>query len=983
MSLSWNEVRDRAIRFARDWKGEGSERAERQTFWNEFFSVFGLSRRAFVSFEEPVRNLGGNFDRIDAFWRGVVLIEHKSKGQDLDRAQAQAFDYMQGLLNEGRADELPRYLILSDFARIALFDLEPEDQRDLPLFDRVRFNRVEFPLHELHQHVREFAFIKGEQAIRLDPQDPANEKAYQIMAELHDAVAHGGLTGHELERFLVRVLFCLFAEDTAIFEPNAFLSFLEHRTNPDGSDLGAQLNHLFEVLNTPGDRRSPRLDEDLAAFPYVNGRLFEERLGFPDFNTDMRNTLLGCCRFQWAKISPAVFGSLFQGVMEDRARRQQGAHYTSERDIMKVVRSLFLDELRAEFTKIKGDRSSRRRANLDDFHERLARLKFLDPACGCGNFLVLTYRELRLLELEVLKERYGGDKTLKLDLKAFCRVDVDQFYGLEISEWPSLIAEVAMWLLDHQMNLLVSETFGERLVRLPLKKSPRIRCDNALRLDWKVFLSPAECSYVLGNPPFVGKHYQNANQKADMLQVFGDFGNIGDVDFVVSWFVKAADYIKSTRIQCGLVSTNSITQGEQVPIVWGLLMERYGIKIHFAHRTFSWMSEARGKAHVHVIIIGFGNFDLPTKRIYDYEGDGERATVTEVPNISPYLTPGSDRFVSKQRKPLGDVPEMRCGNKPSDGGHFILTDAERDELLRVEPDAAQFLRRYTGSEEFLNGGMRWCLWLKDAKPSAFRSLPNVLKRVEAVRDFRLKSTAKPTREAAKRPTEFFFISQPKAEFIAIPEVSSERRTYIPIGFLSPDIVPSNKIYILAEPSLFLFGVLSSAMHMAWTTIVAGRLKSDFQYSASMVYNTFPWPQQSTAEKRATVEAAARAVLKARQQFPDSTLAELYDPRTIPPVLTKAHTALDRAVDRCYRKEPFPSDRARVEHLFALYEQLTAPLIPAAAQPRRTPRKKTATATATAPAPNSLQAEMDAAHFYSVNEEPPPYRTNPPGSAECF
>lgn len=381
MSLSWNEVRDRAVRFARDWKGEGSEKSERQTFWNEFFGVFGLSRRAVASFEAPVRNLAGNFGFIDLFWRGTLLVEHKSKGQDLDRAQAQAFDYMQGLLNEGRADELPRYLILSDFARIALFDLEPEDQRDLPLFDRVRFNRVEFPLHELHKHVREFAFIKGEQAIRLDPQDPANEKAYQIMAELHDALAHGGLTGHELERFLVRVLFCLFAEDTSIFEPNAFLSFLEHRTNPDGSDLGAQLNHLFEVLNTPEDRRSPRLDEDLAAFPYVNGRLFEERLGFADFNSDMRNALLGCCRFQWAKISPAVFGSLFQGVMEDRERRQQGAHYTSERDIMKVVRSLFLDDLRAEFAAIKADRSARRKGRLDEFHERLARLKFLDPAC--------------------------------------------------------------------------------------------------------------------------------------------------------------------------------------------------------------------------------------------------------------------------------------------------------------------------------------------------------------------------------------------------------------------------------------------------------------------------------------------------------------------------------------------------------------------------------------------------------------------------
>ncbi len=988
MSLSWNEVRDRAIRFARDWKGEGSERAERQTFWNEFFSVFGLSRRAFVSFEEPVRNLGGNFDRIDAFWRGVVLIEHKSKGQDLDRAQAQAFDYMQGLLNEGRADELPRYLILSDFARIALFDLEPEDQRDLPLFDRVRFNRVEFPLHELHQHVREFAFIKGEQAIRLDPQDPANEKAYQIMAELHDAVAHGGLTGHELERFLVRVLFCLFAEDTAIFEPNAFLSFLEHRTNPDGSDLGAQLNHLFEVLNTPEDRRSPRLDEDLAAFPYVNGRLFEERLGFPDFNTDMRNTLLGCCRFQWAKISPAVFGSLFQGVMEDRARRQQGAHYTSERDIMKVVRSLFLDELRAEFTKIKGDRSSRRRANLDDFHERLARLKFLDPACGCGNFLVLTYRELRLLELEVLKERYGGDKTLKLDLKAFCRVDVDQFYGLEISEWPSLIAEVAMWLLDHQMNLLVSETFGERLVRLPLKKSPRIRCDNALRLDWKVFLSPAECSYVLGNPPFVGKKEQDSGQKADMEVIWGNVKGTGILDFVTCWYRKAAEYIEATRIRCAFVSTNSISQGEQVGVLWGELFNRWHLKIHFAHRTFSWMSEARGKAHVHVVIIGFGAFDWSPKRIYEYDRPDAATTVATVTNINPYLLEGSDTTVRTCTKPINGAPAISYGSMMIDKDRqhgeeagLILSRSHRDALLAECPPLAPFIRRLYGGDEFLNNTERWCLWLVNAPPELLDQSPLLKARIQGVKAFRESSSRPQTKALALMPTLFGEIRQPDRPYLLLPKVSAHTRRYLPIGFLKPEHIASGSALIVPGATRFHFGILSSAMHNAWMRCVAGRMKSDYQYSNNIVYNNFPWPVNVSDRDRAGVEAAAEAVLAARKSFPGSTLATLYNPLNTPPVLTKAHAALDRAVDRCYRKEPFPSDRARVEHLFALYEQLTAPLIPAAAKTRRTPRKKAATATAQAP--NSLQAEMDAAHFYSVNEEPPPYRTNPPGSAECF
>jgi len=979
MSLSWNEVRDRAVRFARDWKGEGSEKAERQTFWNEFFDVFGISRRAVSSFEAPVRNLAGNFGFIDLFWRGTLLVEHKSKGQDLDRAQAQAFDYMQWLVNQGRQTELPRYLILCDFARIALFDLEPDDQGDLPLFDRVRFNRIEFPLHELHRHVRAFAFIKGEQSVRVDPQDPANEKAYQVMADLHDALAHGGLTGHELERFLVRVLFCLFAEDTAIFEPNAFFTFLEHRTNPDGSDLGARLNQLFEVLNTPEDRRSPRLDEDLATFPYVNGRLFEERLGFSDFNSDMRNALLGCCRFQWAKISPAVFGSLFQGVMEDRARRQQGAHYTSERDIMKVVRSLFLDDLRAEFAQIKADRSARRKGRLDEFHERLARLKFLDPACGCGNFLVLTYRELRLLELEVLQERYGGDATLKLDLKAFCRVDVDQFYGLEISEWPSLIAEVAMWLLDHQMNLLVSETFGERLVRLPLKKSPRIKCDNALSTDWKLFLPPAECSYVLGNPPFVGKKEQNAQQKADMEVIWGDVKGSGILDFVTCWYRKAAEYIQGTRIRCAFVSTNSISQGEQVGVLWSELFNRWHLKIHFAHRTFSWMSEARGKAHVYVVIIGFGAFDRSPKHLYEYDRPDAATTVATVTNINPYLLEGADTTVRTRTTPLNGAPAIFYGSmmidkdrKHGDEAGLILSAEHRAALLAECPALALFIRRLYGGDEFLNNTERWCLWLVEAPPELLGQSPLLRARIQGVKAFREGSSRPQTKELALTPTLFGEIRQPATKYLLVPKVSAHTRRYLPIGFLAPDNIASGSALIVPGATLFHFGVLSSAMHNGWMRCVAGRMKSDYQYSNNIVYNNFPWPVNVTYKARDAVDAAAQAVLDARAKFPSLTLAKLYNPLDTPPALTKAHAALDRAVDRCYRKEPFPSDRARVEHLFALYEQLTAPLIPAASKPRRTPRKPAASATA--PAPYPTQPTLDATRHFHVMEDPTPYRT---------
>jgi hypothetical protein len=519
--------------------------------------------------------------------------------------------------------------------------------------------------------------------------------------------------------------------------------------------------------------------------------------------------------------------------------------------------------------------------------------------------------------------------------------------------------------------------------RLPLRASPHIQVGNALREDWKKIIAPAECSYILGNPPFVGKHYQNDNQRADMAVVFRDFKNIGDMDYVVSWFYRAAEYIQGTQVRVGFVATNSITQGEQVPVVWGLLFGRYRVKIHFAHRTFAWESEARGKAHVHVVIIGFAPFDTGNKRIYDYDDVGRvtsrgesgnaasgdaayNATVTTAKNISPYLTPGSDSFVTKRTKPLADVPEMRCGNKPSDGGNFILTDAEKKALLAVEPGAAKFLKRFTGSEEFINGNMRWCLWLKDASPAELRALPEVMKRVEAVKEFRAKSTAAPTRKAAQTPTLFFYISQPSMKYILIPEVSSERRNYIPIGFMSRDVISANTNFLVASDSLYLFGVLTSAMHMAWVRQVGGRLKSDYRYSGSMVYNNYPWPgfevratrrvarrgetddsgraggSSLPAAKVQAVEAAAQAVLDARAQYSTSTLADLYDPLTMPAPLLQAHRALDRAVDRCYRPEPFVSDRHRVEYLFALYEKLTAPLV-AAAKPKRCSAKKPPTA----------------------------------------
>ncbi|MGD0730806.1 MAG: DNA methyltransferase [Terracidiphilus sp.] len=918
MPLSWNEIRHRAIAFSKEWTGEASERAEKQTFWNEFFDVFGVRRRVVAAFEEPVKKISGKYGFIDLFWPGIALVEHKSLGKDLGKAESQAFRYIQDLAREGRTDEIPRYVIISDFARIALHDLEPEEQLNLPLFNGIRVKTIEFSLSQLHDYIHAFAFIPGYKQHKFEEQDPINIKAVQIMGRLHDALGSGGYSGHRLERFLVRILFCLFAEDTGIFERESFHLYLINRTAKDGSDLGLHLARLFDVLNTPYEQRQKNLDETLAAFTYVNGELFSENLGFADFNTDMRDALVACTRFDWSRISPAIFGSLFQEVIPER--RQIGGHYTNERDILKVVRSLFLDSLREEFERAKSSR-----AELLRFHEAIAHLRFLDPACGCGNFLVITYRELRLLEIDVLKLLFPTAHQ-ELDIQRLSLVDVDAFYGIEISEWPARIAEVAMWLMDHQMNIRLSEEFGQYFVRLPLKKSPTILCTNALRMDWEEILPRSQCSYVLGNPPFVGKKARNAQQQADMRHVFGELKSAGVLDYVCCWYLRAAQYIHRTHIRVGFVSTNSITQGEQPGILWPILFGTLDVKIHFAHRTFAWESEARGKAHVHVVIIGFGAFDVRGKSIYDYESSKESVLVTHPANISPYLIEGKDAALTSCRQPISDVPEMRFGNMPNDDGNLLLTDQEKRTLLADVPEARPFIRELLSSNEYLNGERRWCLWLTDVAPKTIRGIPEINRRVIAVRKYREESDRVATNKLADFPSLFGEIRQPRSNYVLIPRHSSESRRYIPMSYFTPDYIVSDSCLFLADASIFHFGVLSSGMHMAWVRQVCGRIKSDYRYSTSLVYNNFPWPQDLTPKNRSSVEEAAQGVLDAKAEFPHSTPAELYDPISMPPKLVKAHALLDRTVERCYRVQPFVSDRQRVEFLFALHERLVAPLI---------------------------------------------------------
>jgi hypothetical protein len=775
-------------------------------------------------------------------------------------------------------------------------------------------------LPELHKHVELFGFIAGYRKREFKDQDPVNIEASELMGRLHDMLKEAGYTGHELELFLVRLLFCLFADDTTIFEKDAFHFYLEEKTKPDGSDLGLHLAMLFQTLNTPAEKRQKSLDEALAALPYINGSLFADTLPIPAFDSAMRQALISACYFDWSRISPAIFGSLFQSVMDKDKRRGIGAHYTSEKNIMKILKPLFLDDLYTEFEKAKGSKPK-----LKALHDKLGKLTFLDPACGCGNFLILAYRELRELEIKLLKALHG-DKQQVLDVSHLSCIDVDAFYGIEIEEFPAKIAEVALWLMDHQMNMRLSEAFGVYYIRLPLRKSAHIHHANALTLDWRDVVPPSRLSYILGNPPFVGKQYRTDEQNAEMETVFHGVKGAGVMDYVAAWYLKAAQYMQGTGIRCAFVSTNSISQGEQVGILWNELFERYHIKIHFAHRTFAWGSEARGKAAVHCVIIGFAAADTSAKLLYDYDTPKSEAHEMRVRNINPYLVEGDDFVIPKRSRPICDVPEIIFGSMPNDGGFLLLDDKEKADLLSKELQAAPFIRPLLGSKEFINNIPRWCLWLKDISPEALRRMPLVMQRIEQVRQYRLKSDRATTRKLADTPMLFGEIRHTDTDYIIIPSVSSEARKYIPIGMMHGEVIASNLCLIIPGATLYHFGVLTSAMHMAWVKHVCGRLESRYRYSNTLVYNNYPWPASPTPAQVKDIETKAQAVLDMRAQFNGDSLAALYDPLAMPPALLKGHFALDKAVDAAYRKQSFDSERSRIEYLFGLYQQITAPLV---------------------------------------------------------
>ncbi|MEO8591050.1 MAG: DNA methyltransferase [Flavobacteriales bacterium] len=905
MPLSRIEIRRRATAFAKEWADTSDEDAEAKSFWDGFFEVFGVPRKRVATFEHHVKKLDKADGFIDLLWPGKLVVEHKSRGKNLDKAYGQAMDYLHGLKDH----ELPRYIVASDFARIRVHDLENKED-------------VTIALADLPKRTEAFDFISGWSAPKPLEQDPVNRKAAELMARLHDELKASGYTGHALEHYLVRLLFCLFADDTGIFEQQVFYDFIEGNTKEDGSDVGQQIAWLFQLLNTPDAQRSKALDDRWKDFHYINGKLFAEQLPIATWDGSMRITLLECAALDWTNISPAIFGAMFQGVMDPKQRRDLGAHYTSEQNILKLIKPLFLDELWEEFNRTKSNKTQ-----LDKFHQKLAGLRFLDPACGCGNFLVITYRELRRLELEVLKVKVGKQQVT--DVEHLVNLNVDRFYGIEIEEFPAQIAQVAMWLADHQMNMEVSAAFGEYMVRIPLRHSATIANENALRLPWQSLLKEGErYDYILGNPPFVGSKMMSADMRADLEGAMVGWPNAGTLDFVCAWYGLAARYIKahgSGHTRCAFVSTNSICQGEQVSALWSPLLAQ-GIKIHFAHRTFRWNNEARGIAAVHCVIVGFGDTDVPRKRIFSYTDARGEAYEEVASNINPYLVDGRDVLIPSRSKTLCNVPEIGIGNKPIDGGNYLFTTEERDVFIQLEPASQRYFKRWLGSDEFLNGWERWCLWLGDCSPEELRRMPLVMKRVQAVRQVRLESKSAPTQKLADTPTRFHVENMPHSTYLIIPEVSSERRRFIPIGYEEPSTLASNLVKIVPNASRYHFGILSSTMHNAWMRSVAGRLKSDYRYSKDIVYNNFPWPESPTEAQRAAVEQAAQGVLDARAAHPGASLADLYDPLTMPANLVKAHVALDSAVDKCYRKAPFTSEPQRVAYLFELYEKYTMGLL---------------------------------------------------------
>lgn len=914
------DIRARAAKFAERYESAKYERGEAQTFYNDFFKVFGVERLGNAVFERHVKKVDGrHHGYIDLLWPKVLLAEHKSMGRDLQKALEQAEDY----LIELPGHERPQCMLACDFQNFLLVDLDTNE-------------KYEFKLSELPDRIDLFDFMRGRKRLGFASQEPVSVKAAEIMGGVYDALRDNGYPEHDAARLLTKLTFCFFADDTGIFSPRGILLDYLENTSDDGADLGPRLVDLFDVLNTSKEKRQKNLPAELQQFEHVNGDLFGSSHATPRFDANTRTKILQAAEFNWQPVSPAIFGSLFQSVMSPKERRAHGAHYTTEENIMKVAGPLFLDGLRAELEKIKARKDAGRKNALDKFRKKLACLRFLDPACGAGNFLIVSYKQLRRLELDAIKETYPPDpKTERFDVAGMPLVNVDQFYGIELNGFSAKIAEAAMWMMDHLMNNEISAVYGDSYVRLPLKERANILNADALETDWNQVLPAKQCSYILGNPPFGGPRRINDDKRAQIKRISGLPKGGGNLDYVACWFIEASRYARpETKI--GFVATNSITQGEQVGQFWPLVYG-HGKDISFAHESFKWGSDAAGKAQVHVVVVGLEHKRQMVdrkKRLFCYEDAG--VFETEPRCISPYMLgmQAATPIVKKTCKPINGLPRIADGAVPLDGGNLTLTDQERVKLLSKEPEALKFLRPFIDADDFLACKQRWLLYLKDVELGTVkRDFPEVMKRVNATRSYRMSCKRPASKKLANRPTELAWGVVPSSTFLVIPRVTSENRKYVPIGYMEPPAMTSNRVMVLEGADLGVFGLLTSWMHMIWLRVVGGRLENRFSYSASVVYNTFPTPAGSLK----TLESYAHKVLDSRAAHPSQTLKQLYDPETMPPDLVNAHKRLDRAVEKMYSDKPFLSDRDRLAFLLERYGamvQKNQKLIP---EPK--PRKK--------------------------------------------
>ena len=915
------EQRAAAVRFAETWKDKGYEKGQSQPYWLSLLrDVYGVEHpEEYISFEDQVHLDHTSF--IDGYIPATkVLIEQKGLGKDLLKAIRQSdgsmlnpFEQAKRYITDLPVSRHPRWVITCNFGEFNVYDMEkPHGEPEKIL------------LSDLPKEYYRLQFLVDTGSNITAKEMEISIKAGDVVGLIYDSFLKqykdpdNEETLKSLNKLCVRLVFCLYAEDAGIFGKHQM--FHDYLVQYDTRHTRQALINLFHVLSQKKEDRDPYLDEDLAAFPYVNGGLFSgDDIEIPQFTDELRELLLtkASADFDWSEISPTIFGAVFESTLNPETRRSGGMHYTSIENIHKVIDPLFLDDLKAEFEDIKADPVLKtRERRLKAFQDKLASLHFLDPAAGSGNFLTETFLSLRRLENSVLRVLMQGQGSFGFDSPI--KVSITQFHGIEINDFAVTVAKTALWIAESQMMQATADIVQEDLDFLPLKTNANIVEGNALRIDWDEVAPKDTLDYIIGNPPFVGARFMDKKQKNDLNSVFPGWKNAGNLDYVACWYKKASDMMKGTSIRASLVSTNSICQGESVANLWKPLFAE-GVHFDFAYRTFRWNSEASKKAHVHCIILGFSvAANASPKKIFE---DGRFQIVK---HINGYLVDAEDVFVESRVKPVCDVPEIGIGNKPIDGGFYLFEKEEMDEFIRKEPAAEQYFHPWYGSREFINRKPRYCLWLGDCSPAELRRMPECMKRVQAVREYRLSSPSDGTVKLADNPTRFHVENMPKGTYIVVPEVSSERRIYIPMGFMTPDIMCSNLVKLIPDASLFHLGVLESEVHMDWMRAVAGRLNSDYRYSKDIVYNNFPWPEP-TDEQKAKIEQTAQEILDARAKYPDCSLADLYDPDVMPPELRTAHQNNDKAVKAAYGLKKgdaaYDSESARVAFLMKLYQKI--------------------------------------------------------------